>query len=204
MSPLDNAELYFKRYKKAKRGLEHSRRRGQETQDELDWLESIDYLLNETVSSAEIEEIAAECRQNGLLKEATDRYAKKQQNVKSQPLEAASPNGLKVLWGRNNRQNDYLTTKVLGRDDLWFHVHRSPGAHVVLKRGAGHHDFAEEDILFAASIAAGYSKARHDNKVEVMLVEPKFLKKPKGSKPGLVTVQRHKIIIVQPFRPVVP
>ncbi len=200
LSPQENAERYFKRYKKAKRGREHSHRRLQETQAELDWLDSIDYLLKDAVAAAEIEEIAAECWQNGLLKEAADRYAKKPQNVKSPPLEAVSPNGFKVLWGRNNRQNDYLTTKVLAKNDLWFHVHRSPGSHVLLSRGAGQDGFAEEDILFAASIAAGYSRSKDDNKVEVMLVEPKFLKKPKGCRPGLVAVQRHKTIIVQPFR----
>jgi predicted ribosome quality control (RQC) complex YloA/Tae2 family protein len=200
LSPADNAARYFKQYKKAKRGQEHSKRRLQETQDELNWLDSIDYSLQEAVSAAEIEEIAAECRQNGLLQAMHDRYDKKSVNLKSAPLETISPSGFKVLCGRNNKQNDNLTTKVLKAADLWFHAYQCPGAHVVLK-GAGSYDSAPEgDLLFAAALAAGHSRSRDDSKVEVMIAEPKHVIKPKGAKPGLVLVRQYKTVIVRPLR----
>ena len=200
LGPQDNAEAYFKRYKKAKRGLLHSQRRRQETQDELDWLASVDYLLNEAAGAADIEELAAECRQSGLLSAAADRYVKKPQNIVSAPHETLSPSGFKILWGRNNKQNDYLTSKVLKATDLWLHAYQCPGAHVVLKAASSFEAVPVEDLLYAAALAAGYSRARQDNKVEVMIAEPKQVLKPKGARPGLVTVRQYKTLIVAPLR----
>ncbi len=200
LSPTDNAGLYFKRYKKAKRGLEHSQRRMQETRDELAWLDSIDYSLLESGSAAELEEIAAECRQNGLLPTTGDRYAKKSLNLKSKPLEALSPSGFKVLCGRNNKQNDYLSTKELKPTDLWFHAHKCPGAHVLLRAAGCYDSVPPGDLEFAAGLAAGYSRAKADSKVEVMVTESKHVIKPRGAKPGLVTVRQYKTLIVKPLR----
>ncbi len=199
LNPQQNAERYFKHYKKAKRGLEHSRRRAKETQEEITWLESLDFQLQEATTAAIIEEVAAECRQGGLLGSGRDRYAKKQPGVRSQPLESQSPSGLKVLWGRNNRQNDYLSTKILKAGDLWFHAHQYPGAHVILK-AAGAKQIKDEDKRFAAALAAGYSKAKNAAQVEVMQAEAGDVRKPKATRPGLVTVKSHRIIVVQPLR----
>jgi|GEM_PF-3358204 len=200
LSPQDNAESYFKRYKKAKRGLEHSRRRMQETQDELAWLESIDFQAREASTAAEIEDLVLECRQNGLLQGKKDRYAGKQKRTATHPKEAVSPNGHKIYWGRSNRQNDYVTSEVMKAGDLWFHAYQNPGAHLVLKGNNTRDGFADEDVQYAAALAAGYSKARGNTKVEVMLAEPKNVRKPKGAKPGLVTVRHHKTLVVKPLR----
>jgi len=199
LSPQQNAEKYFNRYKKARRGQEHSQRRLQETQAELNWLEQLDYQLKDTVKNSDIEEIAQELRDVGLLKDKNRLHTKKTLQP-SKPHETTSPSGFRILWGRNNRQNDEISTKILKSGDFWFHVHHAPGAHVVIKVGSTKKIVTDADLNYAASIAAGYSKSRSDNKVEVMLAEAKSVHKPKGCKPGLVNVLQYKTLIVKPFR----
>ena len=198
--PAENAEKYFKRYKKRMRGEQHSQRRLQETQAELEWLGQLDYQLKDSVKNSDIEEIAQELRQAGLLKDKNRLHAKRTLQP-SIPHETTSPSGFKILWGRNNRQNDDISTKILKNGDFWFHVQNAPGAHVVMKVGNTNLVMKDEDLNYAAAIAAGYSKARNDNKVEVMLSDAKSVHKPKGCKPGLVNVLQYQTMIVKPFRP---
>jgi predicted ribosome quality control (RQC) complex YloA/Tae2 family protein len=105
-----------------------------------------------------------------------------------------------VLWGRNNRSNDEISTRRTANEDLWFHVHNQPGCHLVLKRGERKGELPREDIVFAAALAAGYSRGRHDHKVEVMVAEGKAVHKPKGVRPGLVTVNAYRTLLVAPLR----
>ncbi len=199
LSPQLNAESYFKRYKKSRRGLEHTQRRLEETRLELEWLEQLDYQLKDAAIRSDIEEIAQELRSAGILKEAGNLH--KQRTLSpSQPHEATSPSGFKVLWGRNNRQNDQLSTRTLKDGDLWFHAYHIPGAHVVMQLGHGKKQVSEADMLYAAALAAGYSRGSHDSKVEVMFAEAKDVHKPKGAKPGLVNVLQYKTLIVKPLR----
>lgn len=199
LTPQQNIDKYFQRYKKAKRGVEHSRRRLRETADELGWLQQLDYQLSETVKNADIEEVAQELKSAGLWRNPGSLHARRTQ-PRSAFLEALSPTGFKILWGRNNRQNDELSTSRLKAGDLWFHAHQAPGAHVVLKSGSHNQQFSEADVAYAAAIAAGYSKLRQDSKVEVMRAEADALSKPKGVRPGLVRVKRYKTMLVEPQR----
>ncbi|SEA68082.1 protein of unknown function [Desulfuromusa kysingii] len=199
LSPHENAEKYFWRYKKGKRGQEHSQRRLEESRSELEWLQQLEYQLKDNAKNSDIEEIASELRQAGLLKERNNLHSKKTLQP-SKPHDATSPSGFKVLWGRNNRQNEEISCKILKKGDLWFHVHISPGTHVVLKSSQRHLELKDEDLEFAASLAAGYSKSRDDDKVTVMMAEAKSVYKPKGSKPGLVNVLQFKTLVVKPYR----
>ena len=199
LSPQKNAEKYFNRYKKAKRGVKHSQRRVDETQTELDWLANIEYQLQDVVKNSDIEEIAQELREAGLLKEENNLHSRRTQQP-SKPHETTSPTGFRILWGRNNRQNDELSMKLLKAGDLWFHAYHVPGTHLILKCSESRRAVLEKDIHYAASIAAGYSKGKNDMKVEVMSAEAKSVYKPKGTRPGLVTVRQYKTLIVEPFR----
>ena len=199
LEPQQNAEKYFKRYKKGKRGEDHSKRRMQETRAELEWLEQIDYQLKDSVNNSDIEELAAELRLNGLLKDSNNLHSKRTLQP-SKPHEATSPSGFKLLWGRNNRQNDEISTKILKKGDLWFHVHNAPGAHVVMKVDNSGVGAPEEDLYYAAAIAAGYSKLRNDTKVEVMQAEAKNVYKPKHCKAGIVNVLKYVTLLVPPLR----
>jgi predicted ribosome quality control (RQC) complex YloA/Tae2 family protein len=198
LSPQENAERYFKKYKKAQKGLGHSSRRQVETEAELRWLEQLNYQLDINIETAEVVQIAAELKVAGLLKEADTRLPRPQAaGIKLNEL--LSPNGFKVLYGKNSRQNDYLSTRVLKAGDLWFHAYRCPGSHVVLKADPAKGSFTEPDVVFAASVAAAHSKSRFDSKVEVMQATKKQVKKPSGAKPGMVTVASHKTLLVQPY-----
>lgn len=201
LSPQENAESFFKRYKKEKRGMGHVSRRLQETDDELVWFEGLSLALDDAESPEELQEIRQELLDAGVLKpQRTDPMRRKNRVSTPKLNSTVSPSGLEILWGKNNRSNDEISTRQTGKDDLWFHAHNQPGCHLVLKRGESKDDLPEEDIMFAASIAAGYSRGRHDHKVEVMVTEGKNVRKPKGARLGLVTVNSYRSLIVVPIR----
>ncbi|PLY06027.1 MAG: hypothetical protein C0622_01205 [Desulfuromonas sp.] len=199
LTPQQNVEASFKRFKKLKRGIEHSLRRVDETRSELSWLEQLEFQLKDDSSGSTLEEVAEELRAAGLLREVGTLRARRT-SQSGGPLEGRSPSGYRVLVGRNNRQNDELSTRLLKTGDLWFHVHNAPGAHVVLKCGQQREHVTETDLRYAAELAAGYSRLKNDSKVEVIQTEGGAVHKPKGGKPGLVNVLRYSTIVVQPKR----
>ncbi|MFO5493142.1 MAG: NFACT family protein [Cuspidothrix sp.] len=108
-----------------------------------------------------------------------------------------SPSGFEVLIGRNNIQNDQLTFRVAGDYDLWFHAQEIPGSHVLLRLEPG--TVAEETYLqFTANLAAYFSRARQSDQVPVVYTQPKYVYKPKGTKPGLVVYKQETIIWGKP------
>ena len=201
LSPQENAERLFKRYKKEKRGVEHVDRRQQETREEIEWLEALLLALDEATDLDEINEVGQELRDAGMIK-PTKKEPTSRSKVSTTPHlnQTLSPNGLRIFWGRNNRSNDQLSTRMTGRDDLWFHAHNMPGCHLVLKRDGRNGEFDVEDITYAARIAAGYSRGKDDVRVEVIVTEGRHVSRPKGAKPGLVTVAEYRTILVEPLR----
>jgi predicted ribosome quality control (RQC) complex YloA/Tae2 family protein len=87
-----------------------------------------------------------------------------------------------------------------GSGDFWFHAKGMAGTHLVLKCGGNAGDVTADDTLFAASIAAGYSKGKDAGKVEVIVAQGRDVKKPKGARPGLVTVDSYRSVMVVPAR----
>ncbi|MDT8420324.1 MAG: NFACT RNA binding domain-containing protein [Desulfuromonadales bacterium] len=201
LTPQENTEACFKRYKKEKRGLGHISRRLQETEAELDWFEGLALALDEAATPAELEDVRRDLLEAGFIQPLrTDRVHRQSVPAESHLLRDVSPSGLTILWGRNNRSNDEISTRQTGKEDLWFHAYNQPGCHLVLKRGEHKGELDDEDILYAASLAAGYSRGRHDHKVEVMVAEGRAVHKPKGTRPGLVTVKAYRTLVVQPRR----
>ncbi|MBQ7624521.1 MAG: DUF814 domain-containing protein, partial [Clostridia bacterium] len=115
--------------------------------------------------------------------------------VKSYPKTFVTENGLTVLCGRNNTENDELTHRIAGKNDLWFHARGVPGSHVVLMCGGAQAE--ESDIQDAASIAAFYSADKRD-KVAVDYTLIKNVKKPSGGRPGAVAYFDYKSVLVKP------
>jgi predicted ribosome quality control (RQC) complex YloA/Tae2 family protein len=200
-TPRENAEKYFRRYKKIKRGREHLARRMQETAGERSWLEGVVLALEESRENDDLAAIRRELVEGGLLR-AEPRIAARN-NAGSDPArrlkQAVSPGGYRCFWGTSNRVNDYLTTRLCRPQDLWFHAQDLPGCHLVLKK-EGREEVPEEDQLFAASLAAGYSRGKNDGKVAVMVTEGKWVQKPKAARPGLVTVRRFRTLLAAPRR----
>lgn len=200
LTPRENAEKYFRRYKKIKRGRDHLARRMQETAEERSWLEGVALALEESRGNDDLPAIRRELVEGGLLRAEPRPAAQKTISDPVRKLrQAVSPGGYRCFWGTGNRVNDYLTTRLCRPEDLWFHAQDLPGCHLVLKK-EGRGEVPEEDQLFAASLAAGYSRGKNDGKVAVMVTEGKWVQKPKGARPGLVTVRRFRTLIVAPRR----
>ena len=110
------------------------------------------------------------------------------------------PEGFEVLAGKTDADNDLLSLRVAAPNDLWFHVHRLPGSHVILRPLTGERP-DNSVIKQAAAIAAWHSKARQAGTVPVSYTEAKHVGKPRGAKPGSVTIKREKIVKVRPGLP---
>jgi len=108
-----------------------------------------------------------------------------------------SSDGLEILVGRAAHDNDHLTFKIAKPNDLWLHASDYGGSHVVI-RNPTRKDIPHRTIIEAAQLAAHFSQARKDPKVDVHYTQRKFISKPKGAKPGLVRMSRFKNITVEP------
>ena len=110
------------------------------------------------------------------------------------------PGGFRALAGKTDADNDILSLKTAGAGDLWFHVHGLPGSHVILLHPDG--DAPDSDLIkTAAAIAAWHSKARNAGRVPVKYTAARHVSKPRGAKPGSVTIKREKTVRVRPALP---
>jgi len=100
-----------------------------------------------------------------------------------------SPSGLQVLVGRNKRQNESICFKEARQDDVWFHARGCPGAHVLLCVRRGSIEAKDDDLQFAANLAAFYSDARTERRAQITTAEPKHIQKPRGAPPGAVKLR---------------
>ncbi|MGK2907567.1 MAG: Rqc2 family fibronectin-binding protein [Desulfuromonadales bacterium] len=200
-SPQENAERYFKLYRKAKRAGDHHRRRLHETGQEIAWLDQVELALEEAEGGDDLYQVQLELESAGLLQATKGQLGRRQSIAPEDQLhQAETPGGLRLFWGKNSRTNDYVSRRLTGPDDLWFHAHRMPGCHLLLKCEGQVGRVSEDDVLFAASFAAGYSKGKDAGKVEVIVAQGRDVKKPKGARPGLVTVDRYRTVMVAPQR----
>lgn len=194
LSPQNNAAKYFKEYKKACTAEQLLTSLIQQNKNEIEYLESVKESLVLADSVALLDEIREELIMSGYLKagKISGRKASKPSVIQT----VLSPSGLKVYIGRNNIQNDLITTKLSKNQDLWFHTKNIPGSHVVIETNGG--SVSDEDILFAATLAAKNSKAANGYKVPVDYTEIKNVKKPSGAKLGMVIYKTNSTILVNP------
>jgi predicted ribosome quality control (RQC) complex YloA/Tae2 family protein len=204
LSPIQNAQAYFKKYKKAKDALAVMKKRKAETEKEIHKLEKLLEKLDETTKELKLEEIEQELISLGFLKDR--KFFERRKKSKSQdafakgfsPKRFVTKDGGEILVGRNNKENDYLTFKFARPDDLWFHAQDVPGSHVLLRRKEKKKEPSHIDIKEVAQIAAYFSKARREKNASVIYTLSKYVKKPKKGKPGLALVEREKAIWVEP------
>ena len=183
VSPAVNAQRYFKKYTKAKNAEEELKKQIELARTELDYLESVEEELGKAKNEEDLSEIADELFEQGYIKrQKNDRKKKK---AVSSPMEFVSPDGFRVLVGKNNKQNDLLTMKLAKNSDLWFHTKDIHGSHVILCYEYGR-EFSDEAITYAATLAAKYSKASESSQVPVDYTLVKYVKKPSGAAPGKV------------------
>ena len=118
---------------------------------------------------------------------------------KPNPRELTSPSGHKVLVGRNRRDNEAICFALSKPTDIWMHARGCPGAHVLLCSRRGSPKVTDDDLQFAADLAAFYSDARTERRAEITTAEPKHITKPRGAPPGAVTLrQEGKTLLGKP------
>ncbi len=193
LSPQANAARYFKEYKKAHTAEGTLTLLIESDEQELKYIESVIFALSEAKSVQDIEELREELILSGYLRAKPQKSNKKTVNKFN---ETVSPSGYRVLIGKNNRQNDIITCSLASKNDMWFHTKNIPGSHVVVFSGGN--DLSNEDILFAAGLAAQNSKAHSSAQVPVDYTPIKFVKKPNGTKPGMVIYTTNSTVFVTP------
>ncbi|HKK20548.1 MAG TPA: NFACT RNA binding domain-containing protein, partial [candidate division Zixibacteria bacterium] len=109
--------------------------------------------------------------------------------------------GLTIFVGRDGSDNDRTTFDFARPYELWFHTQQCPGSHVVMKYPNKSFEPSKREIEETAAIAAFFSKAKNDSLVPVVYTEKRYVRKPRKAKPGLVTVEREKSVMVEPTRP---
>ena len=205
--PSVNAKRFFKKYHKLKNALEVVTVQKEDTIRELDYIESVVYELESASSLEEIAEILEEIAENDIFKEKTKSLkAKKINKIKKSSLTKNKNtyfnplkytiDGFTLLVGRNNKENDYLSLKYAHRNDIWFHTKDIHGSHAVLLLNG---KTPSADILTkCAEITAYHSKARFSSNVPVDTCEIRYVKKPKGAKPGMVIYTNYSTLYVNP------
>ena len=199
LSPSDNAERFYKHYRKAKTAKEILTGQIAHCRDELDYLASVESFLDRAETEQDLTDIRDELYRAGYASRMKN-YAPSKQNKLSKPTETTTPGGYRVLIGRNNLQNDHLTFRVAARNDLWFHAKGVPGSHVILLCDGA--EPSAEDYTFAASLAAGYSKANAAGGATVPVDYTRVcnVKKPAGARPGFVIYKTNYTAYVLPER----
>ncbi len=194
LSPQQNAAKFYKDYAKAKTAEKELTHQLELGRTELQYLESVLDTLDRAETEAELEEIRQELVQGGYLKQDTGRKRMKQAALK--PMRFVSTDGLPIYVGRNNRQNDELTCKLAQKNDLWLHIQKQHGSHVIIPfMGA---EPPDDTITQAAQLAAWFSQGRQGQNVAVDVTPVRYVKKPAGAKPGMVIYTTYRTVYVTP------
>lgn len=193
-TPNQNAQKYFQKYQKLKSSIKYLNEQLFITQQEIDYLESLETLLENAIPD-QISIIREELVNVGLIRERS----KQKRQEKTKPMKFISSDGDVILVGKNNLQNDELTFKKAKKTDIWLHAKDIPGSHVIIQNATP----SDETLTEAGIIAAYYSKYRQSNLVPIDVIEVKRLNKPSKAKPGFVTYTGQKTILATPNEAIV-
>ena len=193
LTPSQNAQKYYKEYRKAKTAEKILKVQIAEAERELAYLDTVLDELGRAAGERDLAEIRAELAEEGYLR---GQKGPRQRERARGPMEFRSSDGFRILVGRNNRENDFLTLKQAKKNDLWFHTKNIPGSHAVL--------FLEGKqatpcaVGEAAMLAASFSRGRDSSNVAVDYTEVRHVSKPQGAKPGMVIYVGNKTVYAVP------
>lgn len=190
LTPSRNAQNYFKKYNKLKNSIVHATAYKKEFETDIDYLNSVVCELELAESLKEIDEIREELVSSGYIKKAY-KSNKKRDDLPSEPIKYEY-NGITILVGRNNVQNDKLTFKIAKKTDMWLHTKKIHGSHVIIKSD----NVSDDVLLYAAKLAVMHSAGKNSSKVEVDYTQVKFVHKEAGAKPGMVVYTDYHTVIV--------
>lgn len=187
----ENAKKYFEKYQKLKRTYEALTELVKETGDEIEHLESISNSLDIALKEEDLAQIKEELIESGYIKR---KGGAKREKITSKPFHYISSDGYHIYVGKNNYQNEELTFKLATGNDWWFHVKGIAGSHVIVKSNG--EELPDRVFEEAGRLAAHYSQARGQEKVEVDYTQKKNVKKPNGSKPGFVVYYTNYSLVI--------
>ena len=187
----ENAKKYFEKYQKMKRTYEALSTLTKETKDEITHLSSISTALDIALKEEDLVQIKEELIESGYIRRKGN---VKREKVTSKPFHYISSDGYHIYVGKNNYQNEELTFKLAVGNDWWFHAKGYPGSHVVVKTNGD--ELPDRTFEEAGKLAAYYSQARGQEKVEIDYTQKKNVKKPNGSKPGFVVYYTNYSLVI--------
>ncbi len=198
-----NAQKYFKKYSKARTAIHEKQAQLEDNDRDIEYLESVIQNIEAADSVPLLDSIRDELEQTGYVRRRQKASQRKKKNRRPEPLKYTLSDGTEVLVGRNNMDNDWLTMKYASKTDVWMHTKDIPGSHIIvrLEDGRNVNDLRAELIYEAASIAAYHSKAVGSDNVPVDYVPVRYVKKPNGSKPGMVIFTHNQTVYVTPKLP---
>ncbi|KAL4552242.1 hypothetical protein Ndes2526B_g06467 [Nannochloris sp. 'desiccata'] len=226
---IECAKDYYKKARKQRRAVDQVAPLLEEARQQLEYLQDTECMVQQLEGKDVIEDVAAlretesELVADGFMKASSDaalaekaagkarkaakKTSKRQKNGGGNGngedgegyRRYSSPSGFTVLIGRNSKQNDYLTTRMAQATDVWMHARGVPGAHVLLRVPPGK-EAADGDLQYTADLAAFFSRARSEGKLDVTVANPAHITKPKGAKPGQVLVKQEKVLIGMPAK----
>lgn len=194
LSPAQNAQRYYKKYTKMKVAKVELSKQIEAAEKELEYIDTVFDALTRASSENDLLEIRAELYSSGFASKMKNHIQRKK--IQNAPLEYLTTEGYKVLCGKNNVQNDILTTKTAAKGDYWFHVKNAAGSHVILLCDGD--EPSEKTFTEAAEIAAYNSKSRGGQNIAVDYTRIKNVKKPGGAKPGFVIYNTNFTAYVTP------
>lgn len=198
-SPNINAKHYFKKYNKLKNALQIVSVQKAETENELNYIDSIIFEIDLASSTKEIQEILDEISENLIKKKVSQKKKniknskKKKQEKQYSPLHFNIDN-FDVYVGKNNKENDWLTFTFANKNDIWLHTKDIQGSHVILKNSG--QNVSDDTLVKCAKLAVEHSKAKFSSNVPVDYCKVQYVKKPNGAKPGMVIFTNNKTISV--------
>lgn len=193
-TPQQNSAALFKEYNKLKAAEIHLTTLIAEGERQLDYLNSVMDELERAETERDLSDIRRELVATGYIRRA--KGAKAERNTKPQaPYRFMTEDGFEILVGRSNSQNDELTFKLARRTDMWLHVQKVHGSHVIVRcEGEA---LPVRTLEQAASLAAFYSQGRDGGKLPVDYTMVKNVRKPSGALPGKVIYTEYKTLLAQ-------
>lgn len=196
-TPQQNAAALYKEYKKKAAAEQHLTQLIADGERLLDYLESVLDELARAESEKDVSDIRRELAESGVLRaQRAVKGGGKQQKIKPRgPMRFVSTDGIEILVGRSNAQNDELTTKLARRTDMWLHTQKVHGSHVIIRCEG--ENVGELTLGEAASLAVYYSQARSGGKTPVDYTQVRFVKKPSGALPGKVVYTEYSTLMAE-------
>lgn len=189
LHPTENAQKYYQKYKKEKTAFEYNMKRYTKAKEKIDYFETILFNIDNSKTFEDLEEIKQELSEIGLIQNTK----KEQQKPKIEKIDFM---GYEIYVGKNNKQNDYLISKIAKDEDLWFHGQNYPSSHVVLKVPNDKPSPTKEVLEFCAKLTKENSKAKDGGKAAIIMTKRKNLKKPPNTYLGYVTYKDETEIVI--------